>query len=134
MSTTIRAGRVPIDPQAFSHDLGLRRKRPRVEAAAHLKFIRSLPCLVCGSRKDTQAAHIRARSPAYGKRGTGKGEKPDDKFTLPLCAEHHRQQHLVNEMRFWNLLGVDPFALALALFAASGDDDAAEVILREARR
>jgi len=134
MTSPLRAGRIPIPSEAFSHDLGMRRKRPRQEARNHIKFIRTLPCLVCGSRKGVQAAHIRSRNPVYGKRGTGAGEKPDDKFTLPLCQEHHAKQHQGNEMAFWARYDIDPFAVALALFAASGDEDAGELILQEVRR
>jgi hypothetical protein len=131
---THRAGRIILDPLAFTNDLGIRRKRPRATNAAHLKFIRGLPCLICGSRKDIQAAHIRSRSAVYGKRGTGAGEKSSDHWTLPLCREHHASQHQGNELEFWARYGIDPFAVALALFAASGDEDAGEIILRNARR
>jgi hypothetical protein len=130
--TRITAGRVPRHPEAFSHDLGIRRRRPRQESRDHLAFIRTLPCLICGSRK-VEAAHIRARSPAYGKRGVGAGEKPDDKFTVPLCVDHHQQQHAVNEMTFWTLVGIDPFAIALSLFGCSGDEDAGEMVVKQAR-
>jgi hypothetical protein len=128
------AGRVPIEPEAFSRDLGTRRRRPRAQSREHLAFVRTLPCLVCGSRKTVQAAHIRMASKTYGKRGTGMGEKPDDKFTVPLCPMHHTEQHAGNEMTFWAKQGIDPFKVALTLFAHSGDDEAAEAVIREARR
>ncbi len=128
-----RAGRIPLHPEAFSHDLRSRSKRPRQESQAQLKFIRSLPCLICGTRKNVQAAHIRAPSVAYGKRATGAGEKSSAVWTLPLCAEDHHRQHQGNEMAFWNLYGIDPLKIALALFAATGDDDRAELIVRNAR-
>jgi hypothetical protein len=127
-----RAGRVPRHPEAFSHDLNPRRKRPRQENDAHLKFIRTLPCLCCGTRKNIQAAHIRSASVVYGKRATGIGEKPDDKFSLPVCAAHHQQQHQGNELAFWTARGIDPFKIALALWAAHGDEDAAELIVKTA--
>jgi hypothetical protein len=129
-SPTHRAGRVPIHPEAFSHDLRSRSKRPRQENQAHLKFIRALPCLICGARKDVQAAHIRAGSAIYAKRATGMGEKPNDTFTLPLCRHHHAIQHQGNELLFWRLMCIDPFATALALFAASGDEEAGETIVK----
>jgi hypothetical protein len=126
------AGRVPIHPEAFSHDLGLKRKRPRVENAAHLAFIRKLPCLICASR-NVQAAHIRAGNPHYGKRATGLGEKPADHWTVPLCMAHHHEQHQGNEMEFWTRHGIDPFKLALALFVASADEEAGELVVKQAR-
>lgn len=131
---THRAGRIPIPATAFSHDLRSRAKRPRQEMREHLKFIRSLPCLVCGTRKDVQAAHIRAAHAGYGKRSTGAGEKPSDCWVLPVCAEHHAEQHLLPELTFWSNRKIDPFAVALALFAASGDDERAELIIRKARK
>jgi hypothetical protein len=95
---------------------------------------RSLACLICGTRRNVQAAHIRAGSPAYGKRSTGAGEKSSDMWTLPLCADHHQSQHCLSEMYFWKSHNIDPFAVALALFAASGDDEAADLIVKEAGR
>lgn len=129
-----RAGRIPIHPEAFSHDLGLKRKRPRLERDGHLKFIRGLPCLICGARKDIQAAHIRMASPVYGKRHIGAAEKSSDHWTLPLCQAHHALQHQGNELAFWQDYGIDPFKVALSLFASSGDDETAELILKMARR
>jgi hypothetical protein len=41
-------------------------------------------------------------------------EKPSDKWTLPLCNQHHREQHdHGDELAFWAEYGIDPFALAL---------------------
>jgi hypothetical protein len=131
-SQSHRAGRIPIHPEAFSHDLRSRSKRPRQEMREHLNFIRGLRCLICGTRKDVEAAHIRAASPAYGKRSTGVGEKPSDTFTLPLCRAHHAEQHRCAELTFWKHHNIDPFAVALSLFAASGDEERAELIIREA--
>lgn len=127
-----RAGRIPLHPEAFSHDLRSRSKRPRQESQAHLKFMRGLPCLVCGTRKDVLAAHIRSSSSTYGKRSTGMQEKSSDCWTLPLCSGHHEEQHRGNEMDFWRKYMIDPFAIALALFAATGDDERAELIIKQA--
>lgn len=74
-------------------------------------------------------AHIRTASPIHGKRQTGGAEKPADKFTVPLCRAHHDMQHSMNEMKFWAMHGIDPFGLALSLYAHSGDDELAESIL-----
>ena len=92
----------------------LRQRQPREKDAKHLDFIRSLPCCICG-RIDTEAAHIRTASLAHGKRETGRAEKPSDKWALPLCNEHHREQHTMNEMKFWASYGIDPFMLAIRL-------------------
>lgn len=94
----------------------LRQRQPRERDDKHLRFIRSLPCCICG-RYDVEAAHIRTASLAHGKNHTGMGEKPSDKWTVPLCVGHHREQHTMNEMTFWKLHGIDPFMLALTLRA-----------------
>jgi hypothetical protein len=107
-----------------------KQKRPRVEDAAHLKFIRTLRCCICG-KPDPDPAHIRSANAVYGKRETGGAEKASDKWTVPLCREHHDEQHDAgNELIWWASKGVDPFGLALALHSCSGDDEIAEGILR----
>jgi hypothetical protein len=47
----------------------------------YLRFIRRLPCAVCCSMRNIEAAH-------FGPRGLG--QKADDRQTLPLCHKHHR--------------------------------------------
>ena len=113
----------------------MRQRSPRLLDDAHLRFIRELPCVSCGNDIQTEAAHLRTGSREYGKRHTGMGEQPSDVFVLPLCGNCHREQHKGNEMNFWANLGVNPFVLALSLFAASGDHELAqEVISRQVRR
>jgi hypothetical protein len=55
---------------------------------AHLKDIRSLPCIVCG--RDADHAHHLMRVGMEGTRGTG--SKNRDKWALPFCAEHHDER------------------------------------------
>jgi hypothetical protein len=106
------------------------RKRPRQFDDKHLAWLRTLPCVVTG-RRPVEAAHIRYADPIYGKRETGMGEKPDDRWCLPLCPEMHRSQHDAgNERAWWEGKGIDPCRVALALHGVSGDDDAAETIIR----
>ena len=97
----------------------LTQRQPRVEDPAYLAYVRTLPCLVCGRPGPNDPAHIRAAAPHYGKRYTGKGEKPDDKWVLPLCRRHHDAQHRESELGWWAGVGmVDPFAVAVALYAS----------------
>jgi hypothetical protein len=117
---------------AFALDGGALRKRSRALARDHLKAIRLLPCAVCASRRSTEAAHVRSSNLRYGKQQAGLGTKPDDAWTVPLCADHHREQHQIGEASFWEKHRVDPFVLALALWRASGDDAAMEQIVRSA--
>lgn len=89
-------------------------KQPREKNEKHLNYVRSLPCCICGAI-NVDAAHIRTASLEYGKRGLGMQEKASDVWTVPLCRPHHDQQHNMNEMAFWALYGIDPFALAISL-------------------
>lgn len=95
----------------------LRQREPRQKDARHLDFIRSLPCAICGDNTRTEAAHIRTASLENGKSHTGMQEKASDKWAVPLCNEHHREQHSMNEMGFWKRYGIDPFMLAMKLRA-----------------
>ncbi len=111
----------------------LRQRQPRQENDKHLRFIASLGCLICGAR-DVQACHVRYADLTVGKEFCGKSEKPDDKFTLPLCCEHHRIQHAYgNEREWWRLLDVDPIKTALALYAVTGDSARGELIVSSCR-
>lgn len=115
---------------AFSVGRPSTRKQPREKSGAHLKFIRYLGCVKCGGHRDVEAAHVRMASPVHGKRETGKGEKPSDKWTVPLCSTHHAQQHELGEEKFWNALNINPCDLALALWACTGDENNGETIIR----
>jgi hypothetical protein len=64
----------------------------------------------------TGDAYSNALMFAYGS-GAGMGQKPDDWRVVPLCREHHTQQHTVGEQTFWN--GVDIEALIEAFCKAS---------------
>ena len=92
----------------------LRQRTPRVRDNKHLNYIRSLPCCICGDNTTTEAAHLRTSRIEIGKDDHGWG-RPDDKWALPLCGRHHREQHTMNEMDFWRCHGINPFALAISL-------------------
>jgi Protein of unknown function (DUF968) len=93
----------------------LRQREPRERDEKHLDYIRSLGCCVCGDETSTEAAHIRTASLENGKIHTGMSEKPSDKWAVPLCNKHHREQHTMNELEFWKKHGIDPFMLAMTL-------------------
>jgi hypothetical protein len=112
----------------------MRQRQPRVHDETHLDFIRSLPCVMCGDDTSTEAAHLRTGSLRYGKKHTGMGEKPHDRWTLPLCGSCHRQQHQGNELEFWLNQGINPFVLAMSLHNATGDHEAAMEVLKEQAR
>lgn len=126
------ATQIPRHPEAFSKTPTARgARRPRVHDGDHLDFIRQLRCSVCMVESRTEAAHIRSPSPIDGKRATGMAEKPDDRWTLPLCGDHHKEQHTMNEILFWHEHQINPFLLALRLWGCSGDIEIAEIILKE---
>lgn len=104
-------------------------RNPRQHNERHLDFIRSLPCCVCGNDVETEAAHLRVGNLDYGKRSAGMQEKPHDLWTLPLCGSHHREQHKAKEIDFWTNRGIDPWRMALSLYASSGDSEMAYTIL-----
>lgn len=103
-------------------------KRPN-----YLEFIRSLPCVVTG-RWPVEAAHISFAAPEYGKTGRGKGQKEDDRWTLPMAQEEHRKSHSMNERNYWVSVGIDPCVVALALFGAFPNEELARLVIQNARR
>jgi hypothetical protein len=67
----------------------------RLRDKAHLKFVASQPCLICG-RQPSDPHHLRFAQPR------GIGLKVSDEFTVPLCLGHHRQLHQAgNEVGWW---------------------------------
>ena len=83
----------------------------RVRDKAHVKYVSTQPCLVCG-RQPADAHHLRfAQHPALGR-------KVSDEFTVPLCRGHHRELHRCgNEAEWWKNSGVDPLTIASTLWA-----------------
>lgn len=61
----------------------------------YLRFIRSLPCCVCGGL-ETEAAHQRI----FGSAGTG--IKPPDSMAIPLCHNCHTMEHSMGAKSFWD--------------------------------
>jgi hypothetical protein len=92
--------------------------KPSRKAPGHLDDIRKLPCLLSG--RPAEAAHIRYADAEYSKPETGMGQKPHDKWTVPLCPELHRLlkgcQHDSAERDWWHQFGIDPCLIALALY------------------
>jgi DNA recombination protein Rad52 len=82
----------------------------RLRDKAHLKFVASQPCLICG-RQPSDPHHLRfAQSRAIGL-------KVSDEFTVPLCRGHHRQVHQAgNEIAWWEDLQVDALEIAQDLW------------------
>lgn len=111
----------------------LRQRQPRIRDERHCKWIRSLPCIISGTRCGVEAAHIRFSDNIFGKRPTGKGERPDDRWTVPLSRDQHADQHRHGEREWWSRQGINPLAIAMALYRVSGNTEAGENIIREVR-
>jgi hypothetical protein len=85
----------------------------RLRDKAHLKFVASQPCLICG-RQPSDPHHLRFAQPR------GIGLKVSDEFTVPLCRGHHRQLHQAgNEVTWWQNLHIDALAIAKDLWKQS---------------
>jgi hypothetical protein len=54
--------------------------KPRRDSR-YLQWIRTLPCAVCGTNRNVEAAHTGAH---------GLGQKSPDSSAIPLCIRHHR--------------------------------------------
>jgi hypothetical protein len=118
---------MPRPPARIPRDVpkAIRRPNDRVRPQ-HEAFIRQLPCIVC-LRTPVQCAHVRIGT------GGGAGLKPHSRFTIPLCAEHHREQHQIGEQTFWADLGIDPVNTALRLWTVTGDVEAGIRAVERAR-
>jgi ERF superfamily len=82
----------------------------RYRDRAHLRFVSAQPCLICG-RRPSDAHHLRFAQPR------ALGCRVSDEYTVPLCRSHHRALHRCgNEAAWWKTNGVDPIAVAGALW------------------
>jgi ERF superfamily len=87
----------------------LRRYRDR----AHLEFVSSLPCLVCG-RRPSDAHHLQFAQPS------ALGRRVSDEFAVPLCRTHHRALHgRGDEAAWWTAVQLDPIIVARQLWKRS---------------
>lgn len=88
-------------------------KEKRLRDPAHLAYVRSQACLVCG-RQPSHAHHLRFAQPrAFGM-------KVSDEYTVPLCFLHHDALHQVGDERvWWEARGIDAMEVAAQLWQAS---------------
>jgi hypothetical protein len=98
----------------------------RLRDKAHLGFVASQACLICG-RQPSDPHHLRFAQPR------AIGLKVSDEFTVPLCRGHHRQLHQAgNEATWWGHFNLKPLEVAKALWGqthpksidAAGEADA----------
>ena len=85
----------------------------RLRDKAHLKFVRTRPCLIC-ARSPADAHHLRFTQPR------AMGLKVSDEFTVPLCRTHHRDIHSFgDEMAWWERRAIDPITTARTLWVST---------------
>jgi hypothetical protein len=88
-------------------------KPRRLRDKAHLKFVGSQPCLVCG-RNPADAHHLRFAQ------SRGMGLKVSDEFTVPLCRAHHRDNHNHgDEVAWWERRAIDRVTTARMLWMST---------------
>jgi hypothetical protein len=92
----------------------------RLRDKAHLRFVASQPCLVCG-RQPSDPHHLRFAQPR------ALGLKVSDEFTVALCRGHHRQLHQAgNEVTWWQDLKINALEIAKGLWEQTHPKSAAE--------
>lgn len=91
------------------------KKRPE-KRKDYIAWLHTLPSCISG-RYGVEAAHTSTANPFYGHHGRAKGTKAPDLYALPLTPEEHRESHSGNELHWWESRGVNPWMLALTLWA-----------------
>jgi hypothetical protein len=85
----------------------------RYRDRAHLEFVSSQPCLLCG-RQPSDAHHLRFAQPR------ALGSRVSDEFAVPLCRTHHRILHSRgDEAEWWKSVNLDPVVAARQLWEHS---------------
>ena len=85
----------------------------RLRDKAHLRFVASQPCLICG-HQPSDPHHLRFAQPR------ALGLKVSDEFTVPLCRSHHQQLHQAgNESAWWHDLDINVLEIAKELWMES---------------
>jgi ERF superfamily len=85
----------------------------RYRDRAHLEFVASQPCLLCG-RQPSDAHHLRFMQPR------AMGRRVSDEFAVPLCRTHHRAVHRHgDEVAWWKSTGIEAAVIAQRLWQHS---------------
>ena len=84
-----------------------------VRDADYLRFIRTLPCACCDSRRGVESSHMGPH---------GMGQKSSDLSAIPLCRWHHRtgpgSYHKLGPVAFAETHGLDVSRLIVRLNTA----------------
>lgn len=89
--TPLKRSTTPLRRTARVKAVNAKRKRREFARAyggkARVEWMKALPCAVCRptrQRTPTECAHVG---------NGGMGRKADARYTIPLCASHHRDLH-----------------------------------------
>jgi hypothetical protein len=123
----------PADPEPEVEPRGIDKSELPIGAPrrfrdkAHLAFVASQPCILCGKRP-VDPHHIRfAQKQSLGR-------KVSDEFTVPLCRSHHRALHRSGtEYLWWENVGIDPLQAARKLWRHTLADRGSLVARRKQR-
>jgi hypothetical protein len=96
--------RTPLNRRTPLKKANAKRKRARFARAYgsgdNVARVQSMACIVC-NRTPSEAAHVRSR----GAGGTWRD-------IVPLCRDHHREQHAIGIQTFEATYGLDLAAIA----------------------
>ncbi len=83
----------------------------RIRSKAHLQFVATMPCVVCGLRP-VQVHHLKMMQPR------ARGLKVGDQFTVPLCLGCHNEVEAASgwEDLWWAFRHIDVKAAARNLW------------------
>jgi len=85
----------------------------RIRAPEHLKWVATLPCLIC-QRQPSDAHHLKRVQP------NAMGRKPGDQWVVPLCRIHHRDLHDAgDETQWWENRNINGSEHAMSLWENS---------------
>jgi len=85
----------------------------RIRAPEHLKWVVTLPCLIC-QRQPSDAHHLKRVQP------NAMGRKPGDQWVVPLCRIHHRDLHDAgDETQWWENRNINGSEHAMSLWENS---------------
>lgn len=110
--------RIKQPETAFQDNVHSKNAKP-VKDKGYLGFIHELPCLISHAY-GVEAAHLSAANHKYGHMGRAKQRKASDRWTIPLCAPMHREQHDYKhgELLFWEAHFINPYEVCLSLYGA----------------
>lgn len=89
-------------------------------SASHRKWIRGFGCSVPGcATYPVECAHVQASSEVPEEERGGTGYKPHDKWTYPLCRDHHEEAHRTGHNVMDEKYGLDRAEIARTLYKIS---------------